>query len=361
MITRATEYIQLMIPWPAVVHWVWMSVDSQPILMPIWPPPPTTVGETTFSPAWALSGDIAPTVVVKPTRCPGLKRQISMDTSPTVAARFLPTVRLCRTCSRREPLILWIRLSSPSNIPRPRSLPGITMGYTPCHHARLLNRFRVRCQTPTFLSVIQLPLPRLLPQALANRQSNWRLRSTPMLSHLPRTPTRRRRYPPMLRTALLRPVSVRLRPSPTASRASPVPSIQNPEAWTSTQPTSTPIRDVNHSKRFRSFPSLPSPLFTAVPSSVLDQFSSLGIEGHITASPTDSENRSPEQAQTSENTSGVNTAYASPNSNLSNGDSPHPSTKPVQFALTSELASALSPNTDGSVPYVSGRSVPSGD
>lgn len=53
-----------------------------------------------------------------------------------------------------------------------------------------------------------------------------------------------------------------------------------------------------------------------------------------------------------ENTSGVNTAYASPRSSVSNGSSPHPSTEPVRFSLTSELASALSTNTDGSAPYV---------
>jgi hypothetical protein len=52
-----------------------------------------------------------------------------------------------------------------------------------------------------------------------------------------------------------------------------------------------------------------------------------------------------------ENTSGVNTAYASPRSSVSNGSSPHPSTEPVRFSLTSELASALSTNTDGSAPY----------
>jgi len=89
---------------------------------------------------------------------------------------------------------------------------------------------------------------------------------------------------------------------------------------------------------------------TSFASSVLDHFSNLGIEGHNTASPTDSANRSPEQAHSSQNTSGVNTAYASPN--MSNGSSPHSSTKPVRFSLTSELASALS-NPDGSVPHVS--------
>ena len=74
-------------------------------------------------------------------------------------------------------------------------------------------------------------------------------------------------------------------------------------------------------------------------------------------SPTDSANRSPEQVHSSENSSGVNTAYASPRSNMSNGSSPHPPTKPVRFSLTSELASALSANPDGSVPYVSSHRV----
>jgi len=73
----------------------------------------------------------------------------------------------------------------------------------------------------------------------------------------------------------------------------------------------------------------------------------------MTASPTDSANRSPEQVHSGENTSGINTAYASPRSSVSNGGSPHPSTKPVRFSLTSELASALTNNQEGSVPYVS--------
>lgn len=72
-------------------------------------------------------------------------------------------------------------------------------------------------------------------------------------------------------------------------------------------------------------------------------------------SPADSTSRSPEQVHSSENSSGVNTAYPSPRSNMSNGGSPHPSTKPVRYSLTSELASALSANPDGSVPYVSGN------
>ena len=89
---------------------------------------------------------------------------------------------------------------------------------------------------------------------------------------------------------------------------------------------------------------------TAVAPSILDHFSTLGIEGHATVSPTDSANRSPEQGHSSQNTSGVNTAYASPN--IPNGSSPHTSTKPSQFSLTSELASALSVNQDGSVQHV---------
>jgi len=119
----------------------------------------------------------------------------------------------------------------------------------------------------------------------------------------------------------------------------------------STRPTSTHIRDANHSECPFSF-LLRSRLLTAVTSSVLDHFSNLGIEGHITASPTDSANRSPEQVH-NENASGVNTVYASP----INGASPHPSTKPVRFSLTSELASALSTNPDRSVTYVSSQRV----
>ena len=90
---------------------------------------------------------------------------------------------------------------------------------------------------------------------------------------------------------------------------------------------------------------------TAVRPSVLDHFSNLGIEGHVTVSPTDSANRSPEQGHSSQNTSGVNTAYASPS--MSDGSSPHTSTKSARYSLTSELASALSVNPDGSVPHVS--------
>ena len=119
----------------------------------------------------------------------------------------------------------------------------------------------------------------------------------------------------------------------------------------STLPTSIHIHDANHSKLSIPFTLFRGGLLTAVPSSVLDHFSNLGIEGHIPTSSTDSAKRSPEQVHTSEN-SGVNTAYVFSRPNMSNGGSPHPSTKPVRF-LTSELASALSPNSDGSVPYVS--------
>jgi hypothetical protein len=171
MITRATEYSPLLISWLAVAHWAWTSADSRPILMPIWPPPPTTAGVITFIPVQAQFGDIA-TVVVNPTRCPGLRRQISTDTFLIATARFLPTVRRCHMYSRRELPIRWRRLSCRSNIPRPHTLPDITMGCTLCHHARLLNRSRVRYQTPTFLSVIQplrLPLP---PRVPANRRNS---------------------------------------------------------------------------------------------------------------------------------------------------------------------------------------------
>lgn len=43
---------------------------------------------------------------------------------------------------------------------------------------------------------------------------------------------------------------------------------------------------------------------------------------------------------------------------MPNGSSPHPSTEPVRFSLTSELASALSTNSDGSVSYVSSQRDP---
>jgi len=308
----------------------------------------------------AQSGDIVSTVVVNPTRSPELKRQISTDVFPQTIARSLPTVRLCRMYSRREPPIRWTRHPCRSNIPRSYSPPDITMGCTPCHHAPLLNRSRAHCPIPTFPSVIRLLLPRLLPQAPANPQSSWRLLSAVMLSHPLQTLIKRRRYPPTPRMDLSRPASVRSRLLPTASPASPVPSIQNPEASMSTPLTSIPTRDGNHSK-CPVFFSLHSQSLITNPSSVLDHFSNLGIEGHITTSPTDSANRSPEQVHSSENTSGVNTAYASPTSNMSNGGSPHQSTKPIRFSLTSELASALSANPDGSVPYVSCQSASSPD
>ena len=123
-------------------------------------------------------------------------------------------------------------------------------------------------------------------------------------------------------------------------------------------PTSTHIHDVNRSKLSALSPWC-NLLLTAVPPSVLDHFSNLGIEGRVSASPTDSAKRSPDQVHPSENGSGVNTAYASPRSNLSNGNSPHPPAKPVRFSLTSELASALSSNSDGSIPYVSNTRVSS--
>lgn len=306
-----------------------------------------------FTPAQAQYGDIASMVVVNPTRCPGLKRQISMDTFPTATARSLPTVRPCHTYSHREPHIRCTRRQCLLNIPRPRSLPDITMGCTRCHHVRLLNPFRVRYPTPTFLSAIRLLLPRLLPQAQANRQSSWSLRSVATLSHLLQMQIKRKMPLQTSPIGRLQPASVPLHPLPTASRALPVPSIQNLEASMNTRQTSIHIHDASRSKLSLLFASLRSRLLTSVSSSVLDHFSNLGIEGQITASPTDSANRSPEQAHTSENASGVNTVYASPRPNTSNGDSPHPPTEPVRFLLTSELASALSSNTDGPASYVS--------
>jgi hypothetical protein len=92
-------------------------------------------------------------------------------------------------------------------------------------------------------------------------------------------------------------------------------------------------------------------------SHVLDHCSNLGIEGHIAVPPTDTANRSPEQVH-SQNTSGLNTAYASPN--ISNGNSPHQPTEPVRFSLTSELASALSVNPEGSVPHDGTEGYPEG-
>ena len=197
----------------------------------------------------ARCGDIASTAVVNPTRCPVLKRQISMDAFSPATARPLPTVRLCHMYSRREPPLRWTQRSSRSNIQRPRSPPDITMGCTPCHHARLLNQFLVRFPTPTSPSVIPLPPPLLLPQAPANRRSSWLLPSATTLSRLPQTLIKRRRYPPTFPMVLSRRVSVRSHLSLTASRASPAPCIQNPEALTSIRRTSTHIRDANRSKR----------------------------------------------------------------------------------------------------------------
>lgn len=161
----------------------------------------------------------------------------------------------------------------------------------------------------------------------------------------------------MFHMDLLRPASVQSRPLPIASRASPVLSIQSLEAPTTIRRISTHTRDANRSE-CPVFLSLRSRLLTATPPSVLDHFSNLGIDGHITASPQGSANGSPEQVHSGENTSGVNTAYASPSSNISNGDSPHPSAEPVRFSLSSELASALSTNSDGPVPYVSSQTCP---
>lgn len=300
--------------------------------------------------ARAQHGDTASTVVVNPTRCPGLKRQISMGIFPTATARSLPTVRLCHTYSHRELHLRCTRRLCLLNIPHPHLPPDITMGCTQCHHVRLLHRFRAHYPTPTFLSVIQLVPPRLLLQAQANHQNSWPLRSAATLSHPPRTQIKRRRRLPTFRTGRSQLASAQSHHSPTASRALLVPSIQNLEASTNTRQTFTHIRDASRSKLS---PSSRSRLLTIVLSSVLDHFSNLGIEGHNTASPTDSANRSPEQVHTSKNAPGVNTVYASPRSNTSNGDSPHPPTEPVRFLLTSELASALSPNPDRPVPYVS--------
>ena len=194
------------------------------------------------------SGDIAFTGVSRPTHCPDLKRKISTDTLPLATVRFLPTVRLCHMYSRREHPIRWTRRLSRSNIPRPYSPPDIMMGCTPYHHARLPNQFRVRCPTPTSPLVIPVPLPQLLPQAPASHQSSWRPLSTVTLSQPSQMPIKRRRLP-IFRMVLSCPVSARLRLSPTASRASPVPSTRNLEASMSTQPVSIRIRDANRSKR----------------------------------------------------------------------------------------------------------------
>lgn len=248
MITRATGYSQLLILWLGVVLWVWTLADSQHTLMRIWLRLPTMVGVTTFMQARAHSGDIAFTAVVNPTRCLELKRQISTDVLSPATARSLPTVRLCPMYSRREHPIRWTQRLSRSNIQRPHSPPDITMGCTLCHHAQLLNQFRVRCPTPTSPSVTPLLLPLLLPQALANHRSSQWLLSATTLSHLPQMLIKRRRCPPMFPMDISRHASARLHLSPTASRASLALFIQNLEASTSTRPTSIHTRDVNHSK-----------------------------------------------------------------------------------------------------------------
>jgi hypothetical protein len=251
MIIRGTGYNQLLIPSLGAVRWVWTSADSQPTLMPTWLPPPTTVGTTVLIPAQAQFGDIVFTEVVNPTRCPELKRQISMDAFPQATARSLPTVRLCHTYSHKEHPIRWTRRSCRSNIQRPYTPPDITVGCTPCHHAQLPNRFQVRYPTPTSPSVILLLLllPRLLPQAPANHRSSWRPLSIATLSHPSQTLIKRRRCPPTFRTDLSLRASVRSHLLPTASQASPAPSIQNLEALMSIRPTSIHTRDVNHSER----------------------------------------------------------------------------------------------------------------
>jgi len=248
MITRATEYNQLLIPFLGVVLWAQMSVDSQPTPMLIWPLPPTMVEVTICTQALAQSGDIAFTGVQSPTRCQELKRQISTDTLLLATARPLPTVHLCHIYSRREHPIRWIPRLCLSNIPRPYSPPDITMGCTPHHHARFPNQFRVHCPTQTSPLAIPQPLPQPLPRAPANHQSSCRLLSTATLSHPSQMPIKRRCLP-MFRMVPLRPASVRSPLSPTASRASPVPSTRNPEASMSTQPVSIHIPDVNRSRR----------------------------------------------------------------------------------------------------------------
>ena len=245
MIIRATEYSQRLIPWLAVAPWVWTLADSQHTLTPIWLRPPTTVGVTTPIRVYAQFGDIASMAVVNPTPCPGLKRQISTDALLPATARSLPTVRLCRMYSRREHPTRWTRHSYRSNIQRPHSPPDITMGCTPCHHAQLLNRSRVRYPTLTSPLVILLLLPRLLPQAPAN-QSSCRSLSIVTLSHPPRT-IMSRRNPPTFPMGPSRRASVQSHPSLTASPASLAPSTRNLEASMSIHRSSIPIRDANHS------------------------------------------------------------------------------------------------------------------
>ena len=247
MIIRATEYSQRLIPWLAVAPWVWTLADSQPTLTPIWLRPPTTAGVTTLIRVYAQFGDIASMAVVNPTPCPELKRQISTDTLLPATARSLPTVRPCRMYSRREHPIRWTRPLYRSNIQRPRSPPDITMGCTPCHHAQLLSRSRVRYPTPTSPLVILLLLPRLPPQAPANQNSRRSL-STVTLSHPPRT-IMSRRNPQTFPTDPSRRASVQSHPSLTASRVSRVPSTRNLGASMSIRPSSIRIRDANHSMR----------------------------------------------------------------------------------------------------------------
>jgi hypothetical protein len=195
--------------------------------MPTWLPPPTTVGTTALIPAQAQFGDIIFAEVVNPTRCPALKRQISTDAFPQATARSLPAVHLCRAYSRKEHPVRWTRRSCRSNIQRPHTPPDITAGCTPCHRAQLPNRFRVRYPTPTSPSAILLLLllPQLLPQAPANHRSSWRPLSIATLSHPSQTLIKRRRRPPTFRMDLSLRALVRSHLLPTASRASPGPSI----------------------------------------------------------------------------------------------------------------------------------------
>jgi len=245
MIIRATEYSQRLIPWPVVALWVWTLADSQPTLTPILLRPQTTVGVTTVIRVYAQFGDIASMALVNPTPCPELKRQISTDALLPATARSLPTVRLCRMYSRREHPIRWTRHSYRSNIQRPHSPPDITMGCTPCHHAQLLSRSRVRYPTPTSPLVILLLLPRPLPQAPAN-QSTSRSRSTATLSHPPRT-IMSRRNPLTFPMEASQRASVQSHPSLTASRVSLVASTRSLEASMSIRQSSIHIRDANHS------------------------------------------------------------------------------------------------------------------
>lgn len=144
--------------------------------------------------------------------------------------------------SRRELPTRWTRHLCRSNNPLLFSPPNITMACTRSHHAQLLNRSRVRCPTPISPSVIPLPPPKHLPRAPANHQNSWPL-LVAVVSHQPQTPIKT-----MFHMGLLRPASVRSRPLPTASRASPVLSIQSLEALTGIRQTSIRIRDASHSE-----------------------------------------------------------------------------------------------------------------